>query len=393
MTPALRTALCALALAGCGTPDPPSAQDCAAFATDALLARGAPTSLAVVAVAPSFEAGRVRALSLADLTVRPLAIEATGDTVVRPLGDALALLHRVIGVQDNLTLYQPRTGAVCQVALVTDAELRASRSRPFANAHDAVALDAGHLLVTRHSMRSLAVVDVADGVVRDTIDLAPWQGSAPLPYPDALAWVGDEVWVTLERDDSPMRDRPTQPGLIARIDPRTRRVTGTISLLHPNPVGAMLPTADGRARLVTTVGSYNVVGDGAVESIDVATGRVTTVVDETELGGNIDAMAVVDAHRLALRVTAERHGTSAIDMLRVVLFDTETRVPRTLIEPTQWGAAGPVVVGGRIFVSDPGQGLYHVGAGVRVFSPEGTELRSVVAMDPGLMPYDVQPSL
>ncbi len=396
MNRSLRAALCAVALAGCDASPPPSTQRCAAFAGPSLLTRGAPVSLAIVAVSPRYEAGRVRALSLSDLRSRPLPIEATGDTLVRSLGDAIALLHRAVDAQDNLTLYQPRTGAVCQVALATEEELRASRSRPYANAHDAVAIDEGHILVTRHSMPSLAVVDVAGARVTRTIDLSPWQGRAPLPHADAIARVGDELWVTLERDDSPTRERPSQPGLIARIDARTLAVTGTITLNHPNPVGPLVPSADGRAMLVATVGSYNVVGDGAVEAVAIATGDVTDVVRESDedINGNLDAFAVVDARRLALRVTAQRQGTAAIDDLRVVLVDVEARSerPKLLLRMTQWGAAGPVAAGGRVFVSDPGAGFYHAGSGLRVFSPEGDEVAPALAMEPGLMPYDVQPT-
>lgn len=392
----LRAALCALALSACDDSQTASTQDCAAFAGPSLLTRGAPASLAIVAVSPRYDAGRLRALSLSDLSTRPLAIEATGDTVVRSIGDALALLHRAIGEQDNLTLYQPRTGAVCQVALATDEELRASRSRPYANAHDAVAIDAGRILVSRHSMPSLAVVDVAAGRVTRTIDLSPWQGSAPLPHADAIARVGDELWVTLERDDDPTRERPTQRGLVVRIDAHTLTVTGTITLNHPNPVGAIVPSADGRAMLVATVGSYNDVSDGALEAITIATGEVTDVVRESDedIRGNLDAFAVVDARRLALRVTAQRQGTAAIDDLRVQLIDLEARSapPKLLLRMTQWGAAGPVFAGGRVFVSDPGMGFYHAGSGLRVFSPEGTEVGPVLAMEPGLMPYDVQPT-
>ncbi len=389
---ALRAALCAIALGGCDPPDPPSTQNCAAFAQGALVTNAAPSSLSIVAVAPRYDAGRVRSMSLRDLTVRPVAIEATGDTVLRSLGDALALLHRAVNEQDNLTLFHPPTGAVCQVPLVSDTERSASRSRPYANAHDAIALDAGHIVVARHTMPSLAIVDVAQGAVRDTIDLSSLRGAAPLPHPDALARVGDELWVTLERDDDPMRQHPTQRGLVARINPATHAIVGSIELAHPNPVGPLRASVDGSRRLVATVGSYNVVGDGAIESIDPVRGVSTELVTESEVEGNIDAFAVVDARRLALRVTAERQGTAAINVLRVVLFDLETRSARTLVDLSQWGAAGPVVVGDRLFVSDPGEGIYHVGAGVRVFSPDGVELRGAIAMDPGLMPYDVQPT-
>jgi hypothetical protein len=395
MTSPRRIALYALALTACGADPPPSTQACGAFAGPALRASVSPTQLAVVGVSPRYDAGRVRALSLGDLAMRQLPIEATGDTVVRALGTTLALLHRAVGNQDNLTLFDPRTGAVCQVPLVTDAEARASRSRPSANGHDALAVDDGHLYVARYAMHSVAVIDVAAGAVASTVDLASEVGPGEGVYPDALARVGDEVWVTLQRfdDDDALLANPTRPGLVARIDPRTHARIGAYSLTNPNPYGPLVASADGRARLVTTFGSYNVIGDGAVESIDVATGAVTVLVREDDPGimGNLDAVAVVDARHLVLRVSAERRGTAALDDLRVILFDLETRAATLLLRASQWGAAAPVVVGDRIFVGDPGSGPYHAGAGVRVYSSQGAELRSIVAMEAGLMPYDVQP--
>ncbi len=396
MTPPLRSALCAIALTACGADPPAALQACGAFAGPSLRAPATPSRLAVVGVSPRYDAGRVRTLSLGDLTVRPLPIEATGDTVVRALGPALALLHRAVGNQDNLTLYDPNTGAVCQVPLVTDAEVSAARTRPSANGHDVVSVDDGHLYVARYAMQSVAVVDVAAEAVARTIDLAPQAGAGQRVFPDALARVGDEVWVTLQRfdDTDALLANPTRPGLIARLDPRTHTVVGTYALANPNPYGPLVASADGRARLVTTFGSYNVIGDGAVESIDVATGAVTALVREDDPGimGNLDAVAVVDARHLVLRVSAERRGTAALDDLRVILFDLETRAPPTvLLTASQWGAAPPIVVGDRIFVGDPGSGPYHAGAGVRVFSAQGKELRSIITMDAGLMPYDVQP--
>lgn len=393
MTSPLRLALCAITLTACGADPPLSTQACGAFAGPSLRITTAPTQLAVVGVSPRYDAGRVRALSLGDLAVRPLAIEATGDTVVRALGSTLALLHRAAGNQDNLTLFDPRNGAVCQVPLVTDDEVRASRSRPAANGHDVVAVDDGHLYVARYAMHSVAVVDVAAGAVTRTLDLASEGGAAERVFPDALARVGDEVWVTLQRfdDSDALLSNPTRPGLVVRLDPRTHTRIGAYSLMNPNPYGPLVASADGRARLVTTFGSYNVIGDGAVESIDVTTGAVTVLVTEREVMGNLDAVAVVDARHLVLRVSAERRGTAALDDLRVILFDLETRTPTTLLTASQWGAAPPLVVGDRIFVGDPGSGPYHAGAGVRVFSAQGLELRSIIAMDAGLMPYDVQP--
>lgn len=384
----------ALVLSGCGDVQPPqSAASCRAFADGSLHRVVAPTELAVVGVSPRFEGGSLQALSLATLTWRALPVEVTGDTVVRPLGDALALLHRAPGNQDNLTLYGPRSAArvgLCQIALVTDAEAATGR-RPFVNPHDVIAIDASTLYVARHNLSSLAVVDVATGHTTRAIDLTPFAAPAAGAFPEAFTRVADEVWVTLGRHDN--RAEPTAPGAVARIDPATHRVTGTITLAHPNPYGPIVTSPDGAARWITTFGSYNVIGDGAVEAVDVATGRVLdAVVTESEVGGNIDALAVLDARRVLLRVTAERQGSAALDDLRVVVFDRVTRVATPWMHMNAWGAAAPVVVGGRVFVGDPGTGAFREGAGLRVFGLDGAPLRATaLGMGAGLMPYDARP--
>jgi hypothetical protein len=56
-----------------------------------------------------------------------------------------------------------------------------------------------------------------------------------------------------------------------------------------------------------------------------------------------------------------------------------------------WGAAAPVVAGGRIFAGDPGAGAFRAGAGLRVFTLDGAAVGDgIVRLGDGLMPYDAQ---
>jgi hypothetical protein len=380
-------------LSACSAPPPAATASCRALAGGTLVQPMPSDTLFVASVTPRYEGGRIHELSLTDLRPRELPVETTGDTVVRPMGAGLAVLHRAIGDQDNLTLFaRAADGAplTCQVPLLTDAELAATGPRPYVNAHDAIALDAATVLVSRHSRSSLVVVDVATGRVTRAIDLTPYAGGARGAYPDAIARVGQELWVTLGRHDN--LERPTVRGAIARLDPRTLTVLGVIELPRANPFGPLHASPDGTQRWVATFGSYNVVGDGAVEVIDVATRSVLDpIVTETEAGGNVDALAVVDARRVVLRVTAERVGTSAIDDLRLVMFDRVSRAATPLLRMASWGAAAPVVAGGRIFAGDPGAGAFRAGAGLRVFTLDGAAVGDgIVRLGDGLMPYDAQ---
>jgi hypothetical protein len=343
-------------------------------------------------VSSEYTSGRVRRLALENMAVDVLPIEATGDTVLRSMGGAVALLHRAVGDQDNLTLFHPQTHSMCQFSLVTDEELRASRGvRPWVNPHDALAVTATKIYVTRYMMHAIAVIDVTQRAITHTIDLTPYQGLAPRPYPDALARVGNEIWATLERDESVDRMHPTQRGLVLRIDPERDRVVGTIELTHANPFGPLHRSPDGSQRWVVTMGSYNVVGDGGVDVMDVATGRVLEpLITETEVDGNIDALAVYDARRVVLRVSGQRAGTNALGNVRVVLFDLNTRGATTLATFSQWAPAAPIVLSGVIYVADPGEGNRFVGAGIRRFNGDGMALdRAPIAVDPGRLPYDL----
>ena len=85
-----------------------------------------------------------------DGSTRSLPLDATGDSVVRPLGEVIAVLNRDAGQADNLTLLEERGG---RVALESQSELRqADEPRGAINAHDVIALDAGTLLVARYEV-------------------------------------------------------------------------------------------------------------------------------------------------------------------------------------------------------------------------------------------------
>lgn len=385
-----------LCLAACGQSQTSSPAGCPSLSGASLTARRDPARL--LAVGSNYNSGASWSSPLDASALSSLPLGVTGDSVLRPLGDALAVLNRSPGMGDNVTLFDLRGGTVslaCQLSPLAGSEWDSSggaRARPFVNVHDLIALDDHTLLVARYNLPSLAVIDLASGEVVRTLDLAPWAGTASSPQPEALARVGDAIWLTLTRLDDPFA--PRQPGVVLRLDAAATRVFDATPLPRPNPSGPMVPSPEADTWYVATLGAYDVVGDGAIETLRVRDGAVEVgdpLVTETELGGTIDAFAMIDADRLVLKVavTSARTGPSEGDSLRYVLWDRRDRSSRELLRRNAWSPAPPVVAGGRIWIGDPGD-LDARGAGLRVFSLDGTPITTEpLSVGPGMRPYDL----
>ena len=386
---ALRVATACALLAGCGDPgvEPPPG----GLPRRSLVAASAPSR--VLAVGSNYISGTAWSV-MPDGASRSMPFGATGDTVVRPLGDVIAVLNRDPNQADNLTLLEERDG---RVVVVSQVDLRLASERAAyrtTNPHDVVALDAGTLLVARYNVPSLAVVDVARAEVVRTVDLAPYRGAARLPQPDAMYRYGDRLYVTLQRLDDVID--PTQPGMLVQLDARTLAVTATLALPMVNPIGAMVPVRDGVVR-VAMIGSYAAVGDGGVIELDLRgeAPTATVIVRDDDLPaavrGNIDGLAVIDDDALVLKVVGERRPGRDIDVLRVIRYDRQTRAARVLVQRGVWSGAAPVVLGDTVYVGDPGEGAGHDGAGVRRFDRAG-EARGAAATAVGveMFPYDLR---
>ena len=391
-----RLLIASLSLAACADPIPPGgdaglAARCATLVGDGLLAELPPAR--VLAIGSNYQSGS--AWSIAPDSLRPSALQlgVAGDSIARVTGHALAVLNRAQGTGDNLALFDlrgPSPRYVAQVPVVSPEDR--ARGERAANAHDVVAVDDHRYYVSRYDMSSLAVFDLRACAVTRTVDLSMYQGRAPRPGMDAMVRVGREVWVTLQRLDDAAR--PTQRGLIARIDTRDDRVVGVVELPRANPVTPWRWLDPGRALVLGTVGAYGEVGDGAVERIDVVDGAPVVrdpLVREEDVGGNIDDVAVIDAGALALKVPARREGGASIAATRVLRWDLATRTSRELLRSGSWNPAPIHVQGDRVYVGDSGDADTGAGAGVRVFDRAGERVdRGAISVGAGLWPYDLR---
>lgn len=389
MTRAALTASLALCL-GCAD-DPTAAPSPGGLPQRSLVAAAAPAR--VLAIGSNYLSGTAWSVA-PDGSSRPMPLGATGDTVVRAVGEVIAALNRDPAQGDNLTLLEERASGV---ALVSQVDLRMASEREAyrsTNPHDVIALDARTLLVARYELPSLAVVDVARAEVVRTVDLSMFRGSARLPDPDRLYREGDRVYVTVGRLDGG-RVHPTQRGLVVQLDARTLAVTGSVELPFVNPIGAMVPVALGVVRLAM-IGDYATVGDGGVVELDLrgALPVARVVVRDDELPaavrGNIDGLAVLDADAMVLKVVGERREGHDIDVMRVLRFDARTGAVRVMVERGVWTGAIPVVVGDTVYVGDPGEGAGHAGAGVRRFDRAGEPIgATAAAVGVEMFPYDL----
>lgn len=378
---------CALLL-GCGDATPPSRAP--GMPQRSLVATTAPSR--VLAIGSNYISGSAWAVTR-DGSTRALPLGATADSVVRPLGEVIAVLNRDPSQADNLTLLEERSTGV---ALVSQVDLRLPSERAAyrsTNPHDVIALDARTLLVARYNVPSLAVVDVERAEVVRTVDLAPYQGRARLPNPDALCRVGERLYVTLQRLDDVVR--PTQRAMLVQLDARTLSVTASIELPLVNPIGTMVMVREGVARLAM-IGSYEVVGDGGVLELDLRgetpVARVLLRDDElpAAVRGNIDGLAVIDDDVMVLKVVGQRRPGMDIDVTRVVRYDRRTQAVRVLVQRGVWSGAVPVVLGDTVFVGDPGEGAGHSGAGVRRFDLAGEARGEAAGVGVEMFPYDLQ---
>jgi hypothetical protein len=394
MRPSLFTFAPLVFALGCApVPGPSAGPVCALVATSSLTEEVAKQR--VLAVGSNYNSGHAVFIRPDDLTSEPapraLLDTLTGDSIARVMGSTLAVLNRSSTMGDNVTFFDLRGGAPrysCQLGLVTTDELAASGRRPYANAHDVIAIDPHRLYVARWNLPSLAVIDLTRNGVTATLDLSRFRGTAPLPYPESFARVNGEVWVTLQRLDD-LR-APTQPGLIVRIDPTTGTVRDTIPLPHANPVGTMQRRPRADELWVSTVGSFTVEGDGGLVRIGTDGTVLGVALDERAVGGNIDSFAFLDADRVVVRVTGLLDAMNNVRETRFVMFNVRTRESSTWYTSATWSPAPPLVLNGKVFLGDPGNGIERQGAGVRVLGLTGERLRaSNITTGPGMWPYDL----
>ncbi len=165
--------------------------------------------------------------------------------------------------------------------------------------------DAGLAFVTRYgaAFNDVAVLDLANGLVVDRIDLTPYALNRDrLPRADQALLHDGLVYVTLQDADATFAE--FMNGRLAVIDPALRQVVDVIDLSGQNPFESLSfsPATGliyvGLAGLFPGLTRPAPVLSGGIETVDPVTRTAGgLLVDDDALGGNVSAVAIHSATR------------------------------------------------------------------------------------------------
>ncbi|MBC8149146.1 MAG: hypothetical protein H8E96_05660 [Verrucomicrobiaceae bacterium] len=213
------------------------------------------------------------------------------------------------------------------------------------NPHDMAFVSPTKAYVTRYEETSIAIVDPSVGADCagfriGEIDLSAFADSDGIPEMDQMVLIDDRLFVSLQRLNRNRFFEPDDESLLVVIDTNTDLPLDTrpdtakvdpIVLTWTNPLGASrglpLDPATGDI-LVAQVGSFAVIGDGGVETINPRTfARSRILITESDLGRNITDFVQVDGRNAWVLVTDENFRNF------VVQIDTTLREEiRTIFE-------------------------------------------------------------
>lgn len=212
----------------------------------------------------------------------------SGDVVVRITDHTPLAINRLFF--DNIQVLDP--------AAAFDTALQFSTGNG-SNPHDAIAVDASRLYITRYEppFNDILIVERGDGDPISFIDLSPLAtNSSGTPRADALVEAGGRIFVTLQNIDSAFIQYG--PGRVAVVNPATDQIVRTLTLSGQNPFGPPAVHPDTGDLYIALAGifqgSLSRALTGGIEVIDPATLTAQgLLVDDDDLGGNISSVAVV----------------------------------------------------------------------------------------------------
>lgn len=232
------------------------------------------------------------------------------------------------GTDNIVKLNAEGTGVEYQIHLIDNA-----------NPHGIGFISDTKAYVVCNKYSQILIVNPANGGITDSIDVSSYayrdssNTTNNIPNAENVIIDGDYAYVSLQRRNG------LSPGgatWVLKIDCSANAVVDTFKCNFPNSSKMILVD---NALYLANKGKYNVMTDGGVEKIDLATGTVSTVVRETVNGWNIVDLAYIGNNKAVAPCANYNADYSEKTLLSAVLDLTTGLFVDTLSEVVEIGCA------------------------------------------------------
>jgi hypothetical protein len=227
-------------------------------------------------VESDYQSGLVEWLTIEGSTLGTGNLSVYSDACVRTYGGYLYILER-FGA-DNVIKFDPsktdESGVLYQTHLGDNW-----------NPQDIEFVSETKAYIANQNEPKITIFNPTAGTVTDNIDISAYTfnpDSNASPYANQMALSEGKLYVMLQRRDG---WNPGAPTLIITINTSTDAISAADTIACQYKNGFDMVCVDG-VLYVTNPGSAFSTGDGGIEKIDLSTKTVTTIIDETALGGN-----------------------------------------------------------------------------------------------------------
>lgn len=238
-----------------------------------------------------FQTGALSWIDSENETLKSGEVPVYSDAVIRNYDGYVYILERMGA--DNVIKYDPSAEEEERVLYQT-------HLGDNWNPQDIEFISATKAYIANMNEPEITVFNPATGNVIDAIDISeytvnPDENSSP--YANAIALYEDRLYVLLQRRDG---FTPAEPTLILSVNTENDRIEEDENITCTFKNGYDIICVDG-ILYVTNPGSSAETGDGAIEKIDIATGKVTTILTEDDLGGSPNLIVYKEGDRFYIQ--------------------------------------------------------------------------------------------
>jgi len=247
----------------------------------------------VVITTTDFSTGSLSSLDLDTNTATNDILTIHSDTAIRTYKNKVYILNKFL--QDNVIVLNSDN---------LSTPLTQYSTGNGTNPQDIAFVSESKAYISRYGHSSLLIVNPVTGDSLGAIDLFTFADTDSLPEMNQLAIHNNRLFIACQRLDRNNGFVPTGFSVIAvadittdklvDVDPNTDSVQGLV-MAGKNPASA---SQQGDKWILSTVNSFTDLTDGGIEVIDLANLKSDGIaIDETVLGGNVNAVAMASTNK------------------------------------------------------------------------------------------------